>query len=236
MQFDNVTVTRNPDWVELDVQITEFNGHSTLDFYLNVLKTINHPKVIDIVTIYILWGLKANDENFSIRTCDRICFFFFQNFSFNFFIPKNFAFEKKNFFALIEAIIQIVLIPFQSIDSRLLAIEFNIWLRYRYICGRHRGIGGNIQSNHEFVSTVGNEKDGAFGKGGFLGNIKEWHVVYIVSNSKWPLLSATFSYRWREFAIIFAGNRFFGWNSFIQWTKIGTLNQFLDRDFKRSHR
>lgn len=43
--FDNVTVSTDPEWAQMEMQIKEFNGDSTLDVYLNVLKTIINPKV-----------------------------------------------------------------------------------------------------------------------------------------------------------------------------------------------
>ncbi|XP_055316912.1 uncharacterized protein LOC129576228 [Sitodiplosis mosellana] len=51
VQFDNVTVSTHPDWAQLDAEIKELNGDSTLDFYLNILKTVNHPKVILLFNI-----------------------------------------------------------------------------------------------------------------------------------------------------------------------------------------
>lgn len=45
MVFDNVTVSTDAEWANLDVQIKELNGDATLDIYLTVLKTINNPKV-----------------------------------------------------------------------------------------------------------------------------------------------------------------------------------------------
>lgn len=52
MIFDNVTVATDPDWSQLDVQIKDFNGDSTLDVYLNILKTINYPKVIQFSCLH----------------------------------------------------------------------------------------------------------------------------------------------------------------------------------------
>lgn len=48
-----MTVSTDPDWAHLNVEIKDFNGDSTLDVYLNILKTINNPKVIMMIQCHL---------------------------------------------------------------------------------------------------------------------------------------------------------------------------------------